>query len=175
VTLTRDPLSEWFDAGARRHLDRAYAAPGQWVTTRLQDPTPAHRCAAAAMLPPINVDGPDPAGGKAVTRWGRAYLRALYYQHRWWSKGGGPGWRATRRTTKRISGALLVEFGPRRRALGIIPAGLEVRIQLAPGGQAKAKAVAELPRAERWNIAKHPGPATGDLREREWQAPPRKT
>lgn len=172
MTLTRDPLSEWFDAGARRHLDRAYARPGEWVTTRLQDPEPRHRRAAAALLPPIDVDGPDPIPGrKAVTRWGRAYIRALYYQHRWWSAGGGPGWRATRRTTKRISGALLVEFGPRRRALGVVPGGLEVRIQLAPGGQKKAAAVAAMPTSERWNIGNHPGPATGDLHEREWQAP----
>lgn len=172
MTLTRDPVSEWFDAGARALLDRAYATPGQWVTTRLKDPGPGHYRAAAAMLPPVDLGGPDPVPGrKAKTRWGRAFLRALYYQHRWWSAGGTGRWRTTKRTTLRKSGALLVEFGQHRPALGLIPGGLVVSVQLAPGGRAKAEAVAALPRSERWNIASHPGPATSELDDRDWQAP----
>lgn len=170
--MTRDPLSEWFDAGARQLLSRAYAHPGEWVTTRLAGPTAEHRSRARAMLPPIDLDEPDPVpGAKAKTRWGRAFLRALYYQHRWWSAPGG-GWRTTKRTTLRKSGALLVEFGPRQRALGVIPAGMRVAVQLAPGGAEKARAVAALPHSQRWNVASHPGPASSDLEDREWQAAP---
>lgn len=168
----RDPVSEWFDAGARQLLARAYAHPGQWQTTRLAGPTAEHRRRAASLLPPIDVDEPDPVPGrKAKTRWGRAFLRALYYQHRWWAASGG-GWRKTRRTTIRKSGALLVEFGPKRRALGVIPAGLTVVVCFNPSNADKAAAVAAIPTSQRWNVGSSPGPASSDLADREWEAAP---
>src|SRR5215510_6610053 len=95
----RDPVSTWLDAGARRLLDRAYDAPGQWVTTRLANPGLRHRTRALALG--TNLMGPDNAsaagsgGLDARTRWMRAFIRALYYQHRRYSttQPGHP-WRA---------------------------------------------------------------------------------
>lgn len=161
----RDPLSVLLDAGARRLLERAYANPGTWVGTRLADPGMRARTFAAARG--INPDGPDnPSvrGGPsrrtdAKTRWARAFVRAVYYQHKWYSGGGTRPWRKDRRTAPRSTGGLRFEVGrympaspqydPGNPAAGGFPAGRAVRIQLARGGAAKAKAVARLPDSQR--------------------------
>src|SRR5215469_6661767 len=99
--LDRDPVSELFDDGARAFLGRAYAGPGAWHPTRLQDPEPRHVRAFASAG--IDVAGPDDAsvpgrpGLHARSRWARGFVRAVYHQHKWHS-GRGPGdWRAGRR------------------------------------------------------------------------------
>lgn len=153
VPTSRDPVSELFDAGARRLLDRAYSRPGFWAETRLVPPT-ARQVSWAAGLG-IDVNGPDDVsarGGRGInarSRWARGFVRALYYQHLWYSEAGG-GWRAQKRTTRRQAGALRVEVGRLAARLGVIPAGRVVRVQLAPGGMAKARAVAELPDAQQY-------------------------
>jgi hypothetical protein len=166
VTLTRDPLSEAFDDGARRLLDRAYARPREWHTTRLTDPSPADLIKYRAFDP----SGPDPvAGGRYRSRWGRAFARAIYYQHRNYSphRQAGP-WRKTRRTTVRRAGSLLVEAGKYKPAVGVIPRGLSFRVMLTDGGHAKAEAVDKLPASQRWAGPAGHGPAAAQLGDRDW-------
>lgn len=162
-TFDRDPVSELLDTGARRLLERAYASPGRWVTTRLADPTPGHRSYFGSVG--INVDEADKAGRalNAHTRWARGFVRALYYQHAWFSELGGRGWRRQRRTTERKAGALKVEVGRHMPELGVIPAGRIVRVILYPGG-APARRAAE--RAPAQYVGG--GQAAADPTRRDW-------
>ena len=162
-SFDRDPVSVLLDHGARQILTRAYANPGQWVTTRLADPTPAHVGHFAAEG--IDVYGPDKAGRglNAHTRWCRGFVRAIYYQHLWYSNIGGRGWRAERRTTQRKAGALKVDVGRHMPALGVIPAGRIVRVVLYPGGQAAQRAADRAPVQYVGG-----GPAAADVTRRDW-------
>jgi hypothetical protein len=159
VMLTRDPVSEPFDNAARKILEKAYANRGTWQQVWLPDPTIRQRTRFAGLG--IDVGGPDPlpAGGgtDARTRWGRGFIRALYYQHKWYS-GTAPGtW--TRRTSPRHAGGLRVEVGrhvaaspqfdPANPAAGGLPPRRRIRVQLAAGGKAKDAAVARLSDADR--------------------------
>jgi hypothetical protein len=144
----RDPVSVALDGAARRLLDRVYAAPGQWTSTRLADPSPAHVARFAAEgIDILETDRPPVTGGPRVldarTRWARAYVRALYHQHLWYSVIGGRGWRSTRRTEKRHAGALEVRIGRRAPARGVIPAGVMVSAILHPGGRPAEAAAAD--------------------------------
>jgi hypothetical protein len=144
----RDPVSLLLDRGARELLARAYAAPrGQWVMTRLADPTDRHRLWARAHG--WNLDGPDNAptlSGQHInahTRWGRAFMRALWYQHRQFGPEPGRGPRGVR-SSKRVTpygGALQLEWGRRLPALGVIPPGRAVRVRVAYGGQTARRVV----------------------------------
>lgn len=140
----RDPVSVLLDRGAREVLAQVYAARrGQWVMTRLADPTPRHRAWARAHG--WDLDGPDNAptlSGRrlnAHTRWGRAFMRALWYQHRQFGPepGRGPrGIRSARRAAP-TGTALQVEWG--RRLPGstrgqLLPPGRAVRVRVAYGG-----------------------------------------
>lgn len=157
----RDPVSERFTEGARILLERAYRNPGQWQSTRLIDPEPGIVAEFAAEG--IDVLEPDPVRGQAAkTRWARGFVRALWYQHRWYSpRQTGRRWR--RRTTERTSGALLTEVGRRLPARGIFPAGRSVRVcYLRRGGQVKARAVARKPAAARWAPPQGQRKAVGD-------------
>lgn len=148
MTTTRDPVSVLFDTGAAELLRRAYAAGrGTWAGTRLGDPGPQTRL----WLISLGVDwqGPDapavadPAargGLDCKDRWTRAFVRALYYQHRWYSGGDGP--RAGRRLTANRAGALQVDVGRRLPPLGIFPAGRAVRIRVLQGGRNAIRASA---------------------------------
>jgi hypothetical protein len=137
------------DRGARDMLARVYAARrGEWVMTRLADPTDRHRAWARARG--WDLDGPDNAAtlsGKHVnahSRWGRAFMRALWYQHRWYGpppgRRGSGGVRTERRTVP--SGmALQVEWGRRVPGLGVIPPGRAVRVRVAYGGKTARRVV----------------------------------
>jgi len=165
--FTRDPVSELLTSGARALLGRAYAAPGRWVYTRLADPSPEHRAHFAALG--IDVDGPDNAprrGGRGLeahTRWARGFVRALYYQHLWYSRPGGRGWRTAKAATERRAGALQVTVGAHRPALGVIPAGRMVGVILHPGGRPARNAAAAAPAAYTGN-----GPAAAQPSRRDW-------
>lgn len=162
--FARDPLSTLFDEAARRLLSRAYATPGQWAGTRLADPSDAHiRFANSHNIFPLARD--DVPGGQARTRWARAYVRALYFQHKWYSAGGTGGWRSSRRTAPRNAGGLVVEVGRALPATGVIPRGRAVRVKLMRGGQAKEAAVAKIPEERIWADG---GPAWADPRRRDW-------
>lgn len=166
VTLTPDPLRDQFIPGARRLLDRAYASPEEWVHTRLVDPDVAELIRWRAYDPL----GPDPVPGRRYrTRWGRAFARCLYDQHRWYSPySQGGAWRAQRRPVVRKAGALLVEAGAYKPALGIIPRGLAFRVMLAQSGAAMRDAVAALPASQRWAGPEGHGPASSQLDDRDW-------
>lgn len=173
-TYARDPLSVLLDGGARRLLDRAYSARGSWVKTRLADPNPRVRTYAASLG--IDASGPDRSsaqGGRSAltsarSRWARAFIRALYYQHRWYSPYRHEGrWR--RRTSARDAGALQVEVGRHLLPAGIFPAGRAVRVRIRPGGRAKRRAVETMPEAERiWTDDGGQGGRFSDPELRDW-------
>jgi hypothetical protein len=85
-------------------------------------------------------------------------VRALYYQHLWFSELGGRGWRTVKRTEQRRAGALRVNVGRHVPELGVIPAGRIVSAILLPGG-ARARAAAEAAPS-----------APADPTRREWEA-----
>jgi hypothetical protein len=130
-------VSELFDAGARRLLARAYARPGQWAGTRLANPSARH----LAYLGGVGIDpsGPDDKSGagrlNARSRWARGFVRALYFQHKWWSgdPDGGGDWRSVRRTVPRTDRSLIIEVG---RAL---PGGAQQGTRLLPGRAVRVK------------------------------------
>lgn len=167
MAYQRDPVSVLFDGGARAFLARVYARPGQWVTTRVADPEPRHAAQLAALgISPAARD--TVPGGMARTRWGRGFIRAVYYQHRWWSDGHG-GWRRTRRTAARQAGALEVEVTGRRAAAGLLPGGLTVRARLLRGGQAAEAAARRLPDRERIYADHGEGGRHADPGWRDWE------
>jgi len=144
-------VAEAFDAGARRLLERAYTNQGTWVATRIADPNLRARTRLLALG--IAWNGPDPVNnlpGKGVDardRWTRAFIRALYYQHRWYSGKPGGGWR--KRTTARSASALQVEVGRRVPVRGVIPAGRAIRIRMRRGGTTARNVVMALPDSRR--------------------------
>jgi hypothetical protein len=178
---TRDPVSEQFDAKARRLLARAYANRGSWQQDWLADPGIRSRSRFLALG--INVDGPDPlppgGGVDAKTRWARGFVRAVYYQHKWYSGGRGGEWRKDRRTSARNTGGLRIEVGrhvvaspqfdPRHPERGGLPPRRRVRVQLAAGGKAKTAAVARLSNKDRiWTDTGNPAGRFGEQRYRDW-------
>jgi hypothetical protein len=173
MSAVRDPVSELLDRGARDLLSRVYAAAaGEWVMTRLADPPPETVAWAGTLG--IELPGRDNAptlSGRRMqvyTRWGRAFTRALYYQHKWYGAAGAI--RAQRRMEP-FGRALDVEFGVRRPKLGVIPAGRAVRIRLRPGGAPALRAVRRLGDGDR-TFADDGEPAGrwSDPARRDWNA-----
>lgn len=164
ATAQRDPVSITMDGAARQLLERAYNARGGWAATRLQDPTAAQ--IVLWLASGVNILARDPVapgGLNARSRWGRAFVRALWYQHKWYS--GDPdtgGWRDTQRTTMR-PGGIQVEIGPHRMQLGVIPAGRVVRVRL---GHRPARPVP----TSRWAWAEGDAERWGDPSYRDWAA-----
>ena len=165
-TAQRDPVAESMDQAARALLSRAYRARGGWASTRLADPSPAQL--GRWIMQGINVTGRDPVGRggfRAPNRWCRAFTRALWYQHKWYSGDPGTGgWRAQRRASMRWPG-IEVGFGPHRTTLGVIPAGYPVRVRLA---SAQAAARRDRPE-EAWAWADG-GERWADPGDRDWAA-----
>lgn len=153
--LERDPASVMWDRAAAHILARARAQPGQWVATRILQPTDWQRARLARRG--IFPDGPDNTsaqGGRsratnARTRWGRAFVRAVYYN--------------------RAQGeAVKVEVGIMRPAVGRIPRGRAVRVAVLPPGEAFG-AAAELPERRRiYDDEGHPGGRWSDPERRDW-------
>lgn len=155
----RDPVSLLHDRGARAMLEQVYQARrGAWVMTRLADPTDRHRAWAGARG--WDLDGPDNAptvSGKHInahTRWGRAFMRALWYNHRQFGPGPGRGARGIRssRRLQPTGSALQVEWGRRLpgSATGqMLPAGRAVRIRIAYGGKTARRVVEAKPGNDR--------------------------
>jgi hypothetical protein len=153
------------DAAARALLSRAYRARGQWASTRLQDPTAVQR--GLWLVRGINVAGRDPVdrgGFRAPNRWCRAFTRALWYQHKWYSAAPGGGWRAARRAAMRSPG-IEVEFGRHRTVLGLIPAGYTVRVRMASAAAARRRGRPE----DEWMWADS-GERWADPANRDWAA-----
>jgi hypothetical protein len=135
-------VSELFDSGARTLLARAYARPGQWAGTRVAAPSPRQIAHFAGQG--INVLGRDQWGRD---RWAAGFIRAVYYQHKWFSAQGSL--RTERRTVANDSRGIRYELGRRMPVLGVIPAGRAVRIVSKPGGAAAVKAVRKMPDSAR--------------------------
>ena len=124
----RDPLSELFDEGARHLLARAYARPDQWVVTRLLDPSPMLAARLAAEGDPW--DGPDPIEGQLYRdRWTRAFARALWHQHQFWSDGTG-GWRGRKRIIPAQALTIRVRAGRRFPPSKGLGTGRQVRVMV---------------------------------------------
>jgi len=137
-------VSESFDDTAVRLLERAHARRGEWVSVRLADPSIRQRTRFTSMgigdlLGPDNVTARGGKGLDAKTRWARALVRALYYQHK--ASGG--------------SGALRVEVGrhipaspqfdPSHPERGGFPPGRQFRLMIDRGGRAAMRAVQRQP------------------------------
>lgn len=180
----RDPVSETFDAAARRLLSRAYARPGEWVQVWLPDPGMRQRTRWAeygiVVAGPDNPSVPGRGGGvDARTRWGRAFVRSVYYQHKWFSPARGGSWRTERRPSPRNTGGLRIEVGrhvaaspqfdPANPGAGGLPPRRRVRVQLAAGGRAKDRAVARLSDRDRiWTDDGRPARRFSDPSLRDW-------
>jgi len=170
VGRARDPVSETFDAAAAKLLARAHAAPGVWVQVWLPDPTIRQRTRWLTMG--INVDQADNGGSAtgrgsggvdARTRWGRAFVRALYYRDAWYTPSGH------RREVRQQSGpygrgsgrgrglrvevgrhvAASPQFDPAHPEHGGLPPRRRVRVMLAAGGATKDRAVQRLSNTDR--------------------------
>lgn len=149
----RDPISELFDPAARKLLARSYGRPGMWTDTRLASPSPRHLAYLAGLG--INPLAPDPAQTLSGTRidarsaWARGFVRAVYYQHRWYYRAQSGGLGELRRLVPNDALAVRFRVGRLQPALGVIPAGRQVGIMVLPGGQAARKAVAAMPAGQR--------------------------
>lgn len=168
----RDPVSQLWDDAARQLLARAYARPGQWQSTRMTAPTARHIAQAAAWGIDLTApDRPSSVGGNGLnarTRWGRAFVRALFYQHKWWSD-GGLGFRERKRTESRHAGAIEVAVGRWRPRTGRIPAGRTVQVVYHPGARAANRAArAEAPRNRIYDDRGQPGARWSDPERRDW-------
>ena len=152
VTAQRDPASILLDQGARDLLARAYDAPrGTWTGTRLADPGPRARLYLAAegidWRGPDNPSVPGGRGLNARDRWTRAFVRALYYNHRLYTSGRGV--LAEARMVPNRADALEVDIGRRVSPRGIIPAGRAVRVRIRQGGRAAYQAARSKPGRDR--------------------------
>ena len=160
--MPRDPVSELFDGGARTLLARAYARPGVWAGTRVGFPSARHVAYFAGRG--INVLGTDQWGRD---RWAAGFIRAVYYQHKWFYSQGRLG--NTRRTTANDARAIRYEVGRRLPVLGVLPAGRAVRIMVQPGGQAAMRAVRRLPDSMRiYDDGGSPAGRWADPAGRDW-------
>lgn len=172
MPLQRDPISVLLDTDARNLLVRAYHSPGQWQSTRLTPPGPGARAVAAAhgisLTAPDNPSVPGGNGLNARSRWGRAFVRALFYQHKWWSD-GALGFRERKRTTARHAGAIEVAVGRWRPRTGRIPAGRNVQVIYRPGARAANRAArAEAPRNRIYDDQGQPGARWSSPDRRDW-------
>lgn len=170
MTAQRDPASVLLDSGALELLARAYELPrNTWAGTRLADPGP--RTLAYLASHGIDWKGPDNpsvTGGRgglnARDRWTRAFVRALFYNHRRiMAAGGGP------RFTLNRADALEVDVGRRVIPRGIIPAGRAVRIQIRQGGRAAYQAARKMPDRDRiYELDGSLGDRASRLELRDW-------
>lgn len=172
----RDPVSVLLDRGAREMLARVYGERrGTWVMTRLADPTDRHR--AWALGRGWDLDGPDNAAtlsGKHInahTRWGRAFMRALWYQHRHFGPEAGRGARGIRaeRRMQPTGSALQVEWGRRLPGSAVLPRGRAVRIRIAYGGKTARRVVEGKQNVDRiWVGDREQGGRFSVASERDW-------
>lgn len=162
----RDPVSETLDGAARLLLERVYRANGGWASTRLRDPSPAQL--SRWLAEGINVLGKDTAGRggfRVPNAWCRSFVRAVWYQHKWFSgEPNGGGWRTERRAAPRHPG-VQIHFGRHAATLGVIPAGYPVRVRLADVAAAQASGRPE----SEWRWADK-GPRWANPADRNWPA-----
>jgi hypothetical protein len=143
MPFSRDPVSELMDNGAAALLTRAYARPGQWVGTSLAPPKPEHMRWAAAQG--VDLNSVDDRG---VNRWMRGFIRAIYYQHKWYARVGSEGLMELRRDTRRMSSDLVKDTRAIVFQAGVAsPMGRAIRIRVVVGGK---KAYDAVPKERRY-------------------------
>jgi len=144
--VSRDPLSEWFDAAAIRYLERAYASRGQWTGVYLAPPTVPQRARAAMLGFPDLTRGRDKWG---EVRWVRAFKRSVYWNHKryGYSDSLRPG---DPRNSPRPATALTWDTGNRVLKRGWPSRRWAIRIAIHQGGSAAARAAAKIPGSRRW-------------------------
>lgn len=165
----RDPVSEQFDAAAARLIRRAHSRPGQWTGTYLAPPSPGWL--AWGRRHSVNLLGPDDAGrGQARTRWCRAFIRSVYYLHKWHYTAHGGLDLSQRNETPSHDRPITFEVGGVRLGPGGRIMGRHVRIRMHPGGEAEARAaVRELPDSRRiFDDSGAPAGAWSDPGRRDW-------
>jgi hypothetical protein len=168
MPLSRDPVSEQFDAAAARLIRRADARRGQWVGTYVQNPSPAWMLWARRRG--IRLLGPDTAAGQqARTRWCRAFVRSVYYLHKHYFYEGKGLDLSDRRVSPNGPRALQYQVGTvRTDKLGIV-VGRAVRIRFVQGGQAAMKAVQAMPDSRRiWTEDGRPAGRFANPSDRDW-------
>lgn len=177
MPLKRDPVSELFDNRARELLVRVYRLPrGAWAGVRVPPPSRNQVRWAAGMG--IDLRGPDNASTEgshydARTRWLRAFVRSLNYQHKWYSDGRGGSLRTEKRTTP-VRAPLEVEVGgwlaPVMRDGRItVPGGNAVRARIRYGGKTARRVVEAMPDSKRiWTDDGRPAGLFSNPVLRDW-------
>lgn len=141
----RDPLSEWFDAAARRLLERAYAHRGQWTGIYLAPPSIAHQISAAA-LGFLDLWERDRWG---EIRWVRAFKRSVFWNHK--TYGYSSDFRAGQpRAADHAGTSLEWQTGQRVYKAGWPSRRWAIRVRVHPGGTAAHQAAAAIPASRRW-------------------------
>lgn len=169
MPYTRDPVSEQFDTAAAKLLRAAYKNKGKWVGTYLKNPTPQWQVWAARNG--IRLLGKDTAaGGKAKTRWARAFVRAIYYLHQWHYYETRGLVLDERRTTKNHSTAIEYQVGSVRITPAGKVVGRYVRVRALPGGTTAQRAVERKPDSQRiFESGGGLGERWADQDKRDWQ------
>jgi hypothetical protein len=159
-TFEADPLSVLLYDGARRLLARAYANRGRWQGTLLADPS-ARTARMLMSVYGIDWRGKDNAvtlSGKRLNardRYGRAFVRAVYYVNK--PRNGGRGV------------PVQIEVGRRKPAFGVFPAGRAVRVRIGRGGSVRDRAVRRKDEDDRiWLDEGEPGGRWNPPDERDW-------
>jgi hypothetical protein len=157
--LTRDPLSEWFDAAALRLLQRAYTAKGQWTGVYLAPPTVPQRARAAAYGFPDLTVGRDRWG---EVRWVRAFKRSAYWNlaRFGYSDTLRPG---QYRASEFAAVAMQWETGQRVLKTGWPSRRWAVRVRIHQHGDP-----AKVPESRRWVIGDRPTDLQSTIADRDW-------
>jgi hypothetical protein len=148
MTLTRDPISEWFDGPARRLLERAYANRDGWTGVYLSQPSARQRAAAGWSHGIWDLGERDRWG---EVRWVRAFKRSVYYQLGWYGRSGHVDFSEKRLAGPRpFAASLQWETGNLVMRAGWPASKWAIRVSLHDGGAAAARAAGRLPAAKRW-------------------------
>jgi hypothetical protein len=168
VSFARDPVAVQFDVASARLLRRAHARPGQWAGTYLANPSAEWQAWGRAHG--IALLGPDTVpGGRARTRWCRAFIRSAYWQfgrYYYASRGLDTG---DERAVPGRSRALQFDVGTVRISPAGLVIGRAVRIRITEGGQAAQRAVGRLPDSRRiFAPDGEPAGRWADPADRDW-------
>lgn len=139
----RDPVSEQFDAAARRLLVRAYANQGDWTGTYLAQPSPLWR--AWGLAHGIDLSARDRWG---EIRWVRGFKRSVYWNLAWYGYAGQLG--SAPRIGKGDGKALVWQTGKLVRKAGWPARRWAIRVRLEPGGRAAEAHARALPQTQRY-------------------------
>jgi hypothetical protein len=159
MQFERDPVSEQFDAAARRLLRRAYDNAGDWTGTYLAQPSPLWR--AWALAHGINLNKRDRWG---EVRWVRAFKRSVYWNLAWYGYAGQLG--DAPRIGKGDGKALRWQTGKLVYKTGWPARRWAIRVMVVPGGLAAEHHARQLPARKRYTEDPE---LQSKLEDRDWQ------